>query len=50
LEFLWVFAQRDPVKAGQAKVFGQGVSAVLQCIELRVLLGGCGARRRATWA
>ncbi|MGB7592379.1 MAG: hypothetical protein WCD04_07815 [Terriglobia bacterium] len=44
MEFLRVFAQRDPAKAGQAKVFGQGVSAVLQCIELRVLLGGCAAR------
>ena len=44
LEFLRVFAQHHPAKAGQAEVFGQGVSAVLQCIELRVLLGGCGAR------
>jgi hypothetical protein len=44
LEFFRVFTQRPPAKAGQAKIFGQGVSAVLKCIELRVLFGGCGAR------
>jgi len=44
LGFLPVFAQHHPAKAGQAKGFGQGVSAVLQSIELRVLLGGCAAR------
>jgi hypothetical protein len=44
LEFFRVFAQRHPAQAGQAKIFGQGVSAVLHGVELRVLLGGCGAR------
>jgi hypothetical protein len=44
LEFFRVFAQRRPAKAGQAKIFGQGVSAVLHGVELRVLLGGGGAR------
>jgi len=33
LQFFPVFAQSHPAKAGQAKVFGQRVSAVLQCID-----------------
>jgi hypothetical protein len=39
-EFFRAFYQRHPAKAGLAMILGQVVSAVIQCIELRVLLGG----------